>query len=150
MWSLVQRKSEKGSGFDYQTMVDSRKDRVGLLGFADRFFNSRNGKTDSARRETGSDCGARRLDRADNGKGGTIPDANDTVNRFIERKSREYLTILAETRSKGANTMTWQRIAVILGFVAAAVAFGLTGNSEMAATALGLAGGAAVPAKSGR
>jgi hypothetical protein len=41
--------------------------------------------------------------------------------------------------------MTWQRIATIGAFVLAALAFGFMGESEMAATALGLAGGAAVP-----
>jgi hypothetical protein len=42
--------------------------------------------------------------------------------------------------------MTWKRIATIGGFLVAAIAFGLMNQNEMAATALGLAGGAVVPA----
>lgn len=43
--------------------------------------------------------------------------------------------------------MTWQRIIAIVSFIGAAVALGMAGHTEMASAALGIAGGATLPAK---
>ena len=126
-------------------MVTKRETRLGRLGFIFGCDNGGDGKTDF----NGGNAGGRGHPLRRNGKNPRPSryefEGVNPVHRQIGTTHRTYLASLAAAR-EGERVMTWQRIIVVLGFIGAAVALGLSGQTEMASAAMGIAGGATLPA----